>query len=239
MNCTPFEIKRRRVIRELPDATLESMQLLLAHYISFRPTASFVQIGACDGVSEDPVHGYIRKGVFQALLVEPIPANFRQLRQSYEGVKNVRLAQVAIGDKDGEANLFKVKEGAKSVDVYWSRQLASFDRSHLLRHGVSTEEIECVRVPSMTLSSLIAQHGISQIDLLQVDTEGFDAEVVGMSLRLPVLPECINFENVHLKPDTAAELFSSLKAHGYVWTHDAWNTLAVHQRLLEKLLTAQ
>jgi FkbM family methyltransferase len=236
-SLTPFEIRRRQAQRELPPATFESIQLVLAHYLACRPGATFVQIGACDGVSEDPVHDFIRKGVFQTLLVEPIPENFDRLRKSYEGAKNIVAARVAIGDQDGEIDLFKVREGSPSIDPYWARQLASFDRAHLMRHGVSSDDIEMVRVPCLTLSSLIKRYQFDRIDILQVDTEGLDAEIVGMALRLPVLPECINFESVHLDAGKTPELFSRLETHGYRWTHNYWNTLAVHQRLIDRWLS--
>jgi len=233
-SLTPYEIRRRQTQRELPPGTFESIQLVLTHYLTCRPGATFVQIGACDGVSEDHVHDFVRKGVFQALLVEPIPENFERLRKSYEGAKNVVTARVAIGDQDGEIDLFKVKEGSQSTDPYWARQLASFDRAHLMRHGVSSDDIEMVRVPCLTLSSLIKRHQFDKIDILQVDTEGLDAEIVEMALRLPVLPECINFENFHLNAGKTPELFSRLQAHGYRWTHTYWNTLAVHKHVIDR-----
>jgi FkbM family methyltransferase len=237
-SLTPYEIRRRQARRERPPATFESIfQLVLAHYLTCRPGATFVQIGACDGVSEDPAHDFVRKGVFRALLVEPIPENFDRLCKSYEGAKNVVAARVAIGDQDGEIDLFKVKEGSASLDPYWARQLASFDRSHLMRHGVSSDEIEMVRVPCLTLSSLIERYHFDKIDILQVDTEGLDAEIVEMALRLPVLPECINFESVHLRAGTTRELFSRLQTHGYHWTHNYWNTLAVHKRVIDHWLS--
>jgi FkbM family methyltransferase len=236
-SLTPFEIRRRPARRELPTATFESVHLVLAHYLTCRPGATFVQIGACDGVSEDPVHDFIRKDVFQALLVEPIPENFDRLRKSYEGAKNVVTARIAIGDRDGEIDLFKVKDGSQSKDPYWARQLASFDRGHLLRHDVSSDDIEMVRVPCLTLSSLMKRYQFDKIDILQVDTEGFDAEIVGMALRLPVLPEWINFETFHLDADETTDIFSRLQAHGYRWTHNYWNTLAVHERVIEGLLS--
>jgi FkbM family methyltransferase len=236
-SLTPYEIRHRQTRRELPPGTFESIQLVLAHYLICRPGATFVQIGACDGVSEDPVHDFIRTGGFQALLVEPIPENFDRLRKSYEGAKNVVTARVAIGDQDGEIDLFKVKEGSQSKDPYWARQLASFDRAHLVRHGVSSDDIEMVRVPCLTLSSLIERYHLDKIDILQVDTEGFDAEVVGMALRLPIPPECLYFENFHLDAGKTPELFSRLQTHGYSWIHGYWNTLAVHKRVIDRLLS--
>jgi hypothetical protein len=69
-----------------------------------------------------------------------------------------------------------------------------------------------------------------QIGFLQVDTEGYDAEVVRMAMQLESPPAYINFENVHLPGGPGLDaLFEQLKAAGYLWIHDKWNTLAVHR----------
>jgi hypothetical protein len=33
------------------------------------------------------------------------------------------------------------------------------------------------------------------------------------------------------------ELFSRLQTHGYSWIHGYWNTLAVHKRVIDRLLS--
>jgi FkbM family methyltransferase len=179
------------------------------------------------------VHRFVKTGKLRAFVVEPIEESFTRLRKAYSGVSNVIAIKAAIGHRDGELTLFKVKEGARSLDAYWSRQLASFDRAHLVRHGVSDDEIEAVSVPCFTLQSLMKKYEIGAIDVLQVDTEGFDAEVVSMALELPKTPDCIYFENVHLNQVVMEKLFERLSTHGYHWTHDKWNTLAVNSRLVD------
>lgn len=233
LSCTPYEFRRRVPDHSLPEPTLENIQLLLAFYCHTRPSARFVQIGACDGVSGDAVHDFIHGGTLRALVVEPVPRSFEKLRQAYRHAENVTPAQVAIGTKDGEATMFKVKDGAHSIDAYWAHQLTSFQREHLLRHRVPESDIESITVPSLTLQSLLHTFHFDGIDILQVDTEGFDAEIVRMALELPEPPQCINFENVHLTAPAKAELFPLLEAKGYLWTHDKWNTLAVQEKVLK------
>jgi FkbM family methyltransferase len=207
--------------------------LALAYYLRRGGEPTFVQIGACDGESGDPVHRFVKTGKLRAFVIEPIEESFVRLRMAYSGISNVTAIKAAIGHADGDLTLFKVKEGGRSVDSYWSRQLASFDRAHLVRHGVIDEEIEAVSVPCLTLQSLMKKYGIGAIDVLQVDTEGFDAEVVTMALELPQPPDCIYFENVHLNPIVMDKLFGKLSERGYRWTHDKWNTLAVNKRLID------
>ncbi len=234
LQCTPYELRRRQAEQTLPPSCLESIHLVLAYYCMSNSEPTLVQIGACDGVSGDPIYNFVRQGRMRAVLVEPIGERFRKLNQAYQGVPNLTTIQAAIGKKDGSATLYKVREDGKALDAFWSQQLASFQKSHLLKHGVPEEEIESVEVPCLTLGSLLAKCNLTGIDCLQVDTEGADAEVVKMALELPVMPECINFENAHLTAPAATELFATLKAHGYVWIHAGSNTLAVHARLIER-----
>ena len=84
----------------------------------------------------------------------------------------------------------------------------------------------------MTLASLFDRCGLQGKAFLQTDTECFDADIVQMALTLPVPPECISFENVHILPNALTTLFDRLRKHGYVWIHDEWNTLALYRTLL-------
>jgi FkbM family methyltransferase len=234
LNFSPFEIKRRQIGTALPPANMDNIGLALAYYMATETSPIFVQVGACDGTTGDTSHAFIVRGKMRAVLVEPIEQCFRKLKKVYQGVPNVTTVQAAVGVTNGELDLFKIKAGGSSIDPMWGTQLASFSKSHLLKHGVPEGEIERVRVPCLTLASLMTQTGLKRIDVLQVDTEGLDAEIVGMALDLPSLPECISFENVHLSPHATIGLFTRLESHGYRWTHDQWNTLALHESLTKR-----
>ena len=229
-----YRMERRQDRGALPDSNLDSIQLVLAYYLTSKPVPTFIQVGACDGKSGDAAHRFISRGIFRSILIEPIEDSFRKLADTYKGVPNVTAIQAAIGMADGYIELFKVKDGATSIDQVWSRQLASFDKKHLLKHGVAESEIERVSVQCLTLASLLEQNGLKHIDVLQIDTEGFDAEIVTMALDLPTPPECIYFENIHLDDLKISAVFEKLNAKGYVWTHDHWNTLAIDSRLRDR-----
>jgi FkbM family methyltransferase len=232
---TPYEIKRRPDSPQLPPATIDSIQLLLAYYRASRRRPVFVQVGACDGRTGDPVYEFVRAGEMHCILVEPIPASFKKLQASYHGVPNIQFVQCAIGCTDGFSTIYKVKDGfVDSISPDWAPQLASFDKMHLLRHHVVEAEIEEVEVPCLTLETLLKNSDCDRVDILQVDTEGFDAEVVNMALNLPGLPMCINFESLHLKKGECESLFKKLAKAGYSWTHDQWNTLALHKSLINE-----
>ena len=146
------------------------------------------------------------------------------------------LIQAAIGERDGTANLYRVKKNDRMASqVDWNLLFASFYREHLERHGIKPDQIEQITVPCRSLSSLVAELGLTKIDLLQVDTEGFDAEVVRMALKLPMRPDCINFEHVHLRMADRQPIFDLLEAKGYLLSYDVWNILAVQKPMLEEV----
>lgn len=226
---TPYELIRRENKPFLPEGNIEPIRIALAYYLASRSDVIFVQIGACDGVSEDPVHDFVKRGKMRAVLVEPIESSFVKLKHTYEKISNVSCVHAAIGEENGEKSFFVVREGAASFDPYWSPQLASFSKAHLVKHGVPLGDINEVKVPVLTLETLFTKYKLEKIDILQIDTEGFDGEIVRMALDLPHIPECINFEHVHLNDVERTELFKLLSERGFGWAHDQSNTIALNQ----------
>jgi len=231
MPLAPLEIRRWS-----PVITLEPLDLILANYGASGRMINIVQVGACDGCTNDPVFDHVAKGSARAILIEPNPFAFERLQKNYGNHKNVTLVQAAIGEQDGEAQLYRIKNsGRKAAEGDLSLQLASFYREHLERHGIKPEEIERITVQCRSLSSLVDELALTTIDLLQIDAEGFDATVVRMALSMPVRPNCINFEHRHLKPADRRPLFDLLKASDYLLGYDEWNILALQRRCLEEL----
>jgi FkbM family methyltransferase len=194
-----------------------------------------MQVGACDGNVTETLKDFILGGVAHAVLVEPNPAAFAGLKKSYEGALNVTLVHAAIGDKEGEAYLYRVKDGAlRNTDHFPILGYSSFDLSHLTRNGIKPSEIERITVPTRTLASVVAETGLAKIDLLQIDVEGYDAEVVRMALELPNPPSIIECEHCHLTVATRAELFSRLEKADYLFTSDSGNVLALKKEVLDE-----
>jgi FkbM family methyltransferase len=226
---TPYRLRKI-----LPNSTLDAVELALTCYWESNPQATLVQIGACDGVTNDPISGFIQRRSINAVLVEPIEHSFQKLEAVYGGIPSVKLVQAAIALQDGTATFYKVREAGRWADSTLAPQWSSFNKQHLLKHGVKENEIEAITVPCLSLRSLMARFDLDKIDFLQVDTEGFDGTVVAMALNLPHLPDCINFENAHLNSDERESLFRDLNASEYVWSHNDLNTLAVHRSVIQR-----
>lgn len=229
-----FSNTRREKRRAVPPTTFSSVQLALALHLAESQGGTFIQIGACDGIGGDPISHFVRRGVMRSILVEPVESNFLKLEQNYKEVPGVALVRAAIAHEDGYAAMYRAKESGRWRGNGWVGQVASFDRGHLLRHGVRPEEIELVTVPAITFATLLRRFDVEAIQFLQIDTEGFDAEVVKMALALPRTPDVINFERMHLTATAMREVFLKLEQHDYTWTHDTCDTLALHRRFTER-----
>ena len=177
-----------------------------------------VQIGSNDGALGDPIHDLLMANPsWSALLVEPVPFLFKRLKQTYAGRLRTTFAQVAIGEESGSATFYHLSEKAREAmpDLPpWHDQLGSFNPDHiekLLGHRVAPY-IMRAPIQTMRLEDLFTSHGIEKLDLLHIDTEGYDWNILKQLDLSKWNPEVILFEHAHLSPATKEEARASLQA---------------------------
>lgn len=196
----------------------------------------FVQVGAHDGINDDPIRKYIRTYHWSGLLIEPSLKHFENLKKNYADEPQLRFERAAIGKSNGTAILYGVSEKAPWFTRTVGSTLNSFDKNVILKHAIPklakflVEEI----VKTASLSSLLDYHHISKIDLLLIDTEGYDFEVL-KQFNFAVQPKVIVFENKHLCDEDEIASEQYLEHQGYLVERRSKNTLAV----LKSLVTQQ
>jgi len=165
--------------------------------------AQVVQIGSNDGKTDDPIHQLLlkRKG-WQGLFVEPVPYIFERLKQSYPTEPRFRYENAAIND-GSSATFYWVDATAKQriPDLpEWYDQLGSFCREHIVNHldGILEPYIISQEVRGITLGQLFEKHAIGKIDILHIDTEGYDYKVLSQLDLSRHEPSVILFEYKHL-----------------------------------------
>jgi FkbM family methyltransferase len=169
----------------------------------------FVQVGAHDGVSYDPIRPYIVEYKWKGILVEPQKQMFHSLRDNYKDNKNLILENCAIINTDGPVRMYRPKrrtKGSTEPDT-----LASVLQGHL------EGDLEAESVAGMTLFSLLKKHNVQRLDFLQVDAEGFDDQIVRQALGLPesLRPTVIHFEIGWLPDKQIIALYTELTRRGY------------------------
>jgi hypothetical protein len=95
--------------------------------------------------------------------------------------------------------------------------VSSLDRDQVIRN-VGKEfasHIESIEVPCYTLTSLFEQRGITRVDLLQIDAEGYDLSVLKSLNFETVRPVLVNFEHALLGADERHEAWQFLVKRKY------------------------
>jgi len=68
---------------------------------------------------------------------------------------------------------------------------------------------------------------------LQVDTEGFDYEIIKSTFQAGLQPDIINFEIIHLSPEQKIECAHLLASKGYRYLTIGRDMIAVQDRLID------
>lgn len=149
---------------------------------------TLLQIGANDGLDYDPVRDLLvtEEGII-GFLVEPQKEAFSRLQANYEqltSVGRVTLIDKAVYHKNGKVKLYKNTVGN---DGHSSLLLRQNDNSTQFYEDVY-EEVEAVTFES--LLNIIN----GRIDVLVMDTEGYDCTIIKQMLQSQCRPSLLFFE---------------------------------------------
>lgn len=164
----------------------------------------FIQVGANDGVKNDTFRSVILEHRLHGLLIEPLPDVFESLKRNYKGQSQLMFENVAIGKNDGPAAFYRHPRHSVCSGLGIATKMQK--RSDMLP----------VTVKSETFLSLILRLSIRRVDLLIVDTEGFDDMVVTSYPDDVIrLPSAIAYETKHLPRERRGSLARWLADRGY------------------------
>jgi len=135
------------------------------------------------------------------IAVEPDPVNFRLLRENValNACTNVRLVKAALGDKNTRV----------SLNVYRSRVFNSFLAQSKKAEGVVTVDMR-------TMDTLSEEIGLRRLDLLKLDTEGYELPVLKGATRVieKFSPFIVGESHPYLS-DSGAQIARFLSSLGY------------------------
>ena len=226
-----------------PEPPARPIGQVIAAFAARHPDAVFVQVGAHDGTQLDPLREEILRRRWTGVLVEPVPYVFARLQENYAGVDRVRFENAAVSDTDGTREFHFLRERTAADEVWhWYDALGSFRREVLLSHVKQVPDIAdrvvSAPMPCLTFDTLCAKHGLDHVDLVQIDTEGFDYEVVKLIDLDRLAVRLVMYENLHLGDDDRAACEELLTAHGFELMSDGMDTLAVRASTIDDGLRA-
>jgi FkbM family methyltransferase len=200
---------------------------------------SFVQIGAYDGLTNDPIYPFVKHYHWKGILIEPQWEAYQRLKENYRDQKHLIFLNIAIAEQDGFQDFYRIRDGVSGLPD-WSKQIASFRLDVITKHKDGVPEygitetipniedlIEVERVKCITFNSLLDRYRLQQIDLLLIDTEGYDYNIIkGIDFKR-IKPSIIYYEHMHLSKEDREECAQYLKKIGYEVIVDYADTIAL------------
>jgi FkbM family methyltransferase len=217
--------KRGYTLKWTPPAVLShprhvmelDFSMCAAHLMLTKRTPFFIGIGANDGVTHDPLYPFVRDFGWRGIMVEPVPEAFKELERNYAKFRDVTLVQAAIGPIDGRGKIYSVDMAAENSMMMTLH--SSFDKDILLRGrrwhpGLEASIVER-EVSLMSFQSLLSKTNGEVVDVLKIDTEGFDLEILkGVDLA-QLSPKLILAEQANLSRHDKIVMADILLQHGY------------------------
>lgn len=222
----------KRIYRRFRPADL-SIQEYILKAVGHKSRVFFVQVGSNDGLQGDPIHDLIvERPNWRGIFIEPIDFLYKRLRSNYGANERFIFENVAIGTEKGSKKFYYVSEKASELDLpYWHDQLGSFDRDHITRAlgeqmlpYIVEADIEC-----LPLQDVLDRNGVDAIDLVHIDTEGFDYKVLSQIDLKRYKPSVILFEHHLLPDDEFASARKLLRSNGYRLVQFGNDILAINK----------
>ena len=220
-----------RLVREdrIPVATLELFDLGLRLLAARGRPLTLLQVGANDGVTNDPVYPYVHHEWLSGVLVEPVPDSYARLCHSYRGYPDrFKCINAAVADYCGTVELYL----PSADDGCGLAQKASARRDHLERHGQQDRRVRAITVPCYTIMKLLDATMRQPPDVLVIDAEGWDWKILRNAFSDGVEPAMIYAEIVHLAARERTDMRAQLTARGYRFAETTKDCLALKCEVL-------
>ena len=158
-----------------------------------RPGFTFVQIGANDGKRFDPINHYIAEFKWRGLVVEPIREYFEELQRTYADTPQVVCCNYAIYEEEKPVTLYRADPNAGLPE--WTKGIASINEKHSLKSSTPRDKMIAEQAQGIPLQTLLKKQAIEKVDLLVVDTEGYDYHILKMVDFANDPPQILRFEH--------------------------------------------
>lgn len=222
-------------------------QLALGMLAALRRRLYIVVVGANDGRVNDPIYGFVmaRSSTTKILLIEPNEQLLPHLDFNYRDHPDYSIAHCAIGN-EGMLLLYVISE------EYWERfqpayaagwpvyraatGLTSATKANiehaLRREGLNPDTaIKEIRVRARALDNLLVEiEWECPIDVIQVDTEGYDDIVIYNSSIAQLKPRVVHYERL-TDATRESELRDFLTDRGYTIFPVWGDVLAIRKEL--------
>ncbi|CAN5731227.1 hypothetical protein BH24ACI5_BH24ACI5_07870 [soil metagenome] len=155
---------------------------------------------------------------------EPDPTSFAQLRTVAAAYPRVTAVNAAVGDRAGEATFF-INRFSQTNSILRPRDGAG----EFLVASDGLDVRQETRVPVITLDQYCAEHAIERVDLLKLDTQGYELRVLDGATSLiqrravPLIYLEVGFIPLYEQQPLFPEVYQYLYDRDYrlVWLYES------------------
>lgn len=213
-----FYIKRR----------ILSSENILINNFKENSNFNFIQVGANDGISFDFLYDFVIKRDSKGIVIEPINEYFEELVINYKNFPKIIKLNCAVHPTEKEVSIYKIASNSQYKYPDWVKGIASLDPLHHKKTNIDTIDIVKDNVISENLMMIIKDNYKSTtIDYFQIDTEGFDYEILKMLSFSEFKPAMIKFEHVNLNKEDKENSLILLRKEGYYLFDELGDTIGI------------
>jgi len=186
------------------------------YFYSQTPNALVWQIGAGNGLAEDPLRPIMINFDPPAVLVEANPHLSAELEVNYANNRNCRVINAAVGTQAGRTDLYAIHPAALREAGGTDRQLNMSSRfsdartelgvacmDEFTKHSL-LKNMQLVDVPMIDFGMLLSVSGGIPPEVLVINTGGVEDELVGAALQMGLRPRIWRINTRHM-PEPALE----------------------------------
>lgn len=143
-------------------------QFLHEHFFKNKHNGFFVDVGAHDGITFSNTHFFEKELGWQGICFEPVPAFFTKLTAA----RSCICINACVSNIEGVLPFIEIT----GCDEQLSGLASTFNKRLLgiVLNDIKTYGGTCTikQLPSIRLNDVLAEHNVSTIDYLSIDTEG-------------------------------------------------------------------
>ena len=200
------------------------------HSIGGNKIKNFIKIGSNDGLKNDPFGEMILQFNWNGIMVEPFEPNYKKLRENFGNQQNLVLENAGISDSNGFFDFYFITD-ITADEPDWYDQVGSFNKETFVKNievekkllsRIGIKKIECI-----TFDDLVKKHHFTSVDLIHLDTEGYDWKILRTIDINRYKPKVILFEIEWLTHYEIREARQHLIKNGYKLYYDGNDCIAV------------
>jgi FkbM family methyltransferase len=204
----------------------ETLQTKIMNKNSF----SLILIGANDGISFDYLFEKLDPLKTKGLVIEPSPKYFQSLNKNLSEFRGLSFLNYALYKESSSVSLFQLNENGLAKLPEWGRGIGSFSKDHLLKFSIEEDDLEELKVEGIPFMDIIENHPeFQQVDYLQIDTEGYDAEIIKMIDFKKFEAKMIKFESINLKEEEFKKVEEIFLRNNYRFFKGKEDSFALHK----------